>query len=96
MGKAKKWVLKGTKMMCPKCKGTDDLSRNEYVATNVNIVVDKDGHWEWTGDSKVHWDTSDYRKDQGEREWRCGTCDIDFDAPDVMSVSKAEKEAAHG
>jgi len=94
--KPKPWVLEGTKMMCPKCKGTDDLSRNEYVACNVNIVVDKDGHWGWEGSSEVHWDTSDYRPDQGEHEWRCGNCDIFFDAPNVKTVSEAEKEVAHG
>jgi rubredoxin len=91
---AKKWILKSKKMMCPKCKGTEDLSRNEYVATNVQISVDAGGHWRWTGHSEVHWDTSDYRKDQGEREWRCNNCDIEFDAPNVKSAT--EKEAAHG
>jgi len=83
--KPKQWVLKGKKMKCPKCKGTKNLSRNEYVALNTFITVNKDGTWDWSQsrESRVHWDTSDYREGQGEREWRCHDCDIDFDAPDL-------------
>jgi hypothetical protein len=78
-------------MKCPKCEGTERLSRNELVCCNVHIKVHSNGRWEWVGDSDVHWETSDYRGDlQGEPEWRCKDCDISFDAPDVKPGDEGE------
>jgi hypothetical protein len=81
-------VLTGAEMKCPKCGGTENLSRNEYVACNVNIAVDREGRWYWTGDSEVNWDTSDYQPERGEAEWHCGDCQVDFDAPNIKTAGE--------
>lgn len=85
MADSEKYILDGTAMKCPKCGGTDNLSRNEHVACSTAIVVDEKGRWDWsqTRETKVHWDTSDYHERLGERQWWCGNCNIEFDAPNV-------------
>jgi len=88
--KPKKWVLKGNKMMCPKCEGTKCLSRNEYVARNVYIDVDENGQWDWSGDDDTHWETSEHIPELGELEWRCRDCDIEFEAPNVKNRYEVE------
>jgi hypothetical protein len=78
-----KWVLHGNRMYCPSCKGTDCLVRQESMLCSTHIQVNDDGSWDWTGDSDVHWDTSDWSREDYEAEWRCTHCDIEFDAPDL-------------
>jgi len=86
--------LKGPKMECPMCGKVDQLSRNESVLCNTPIKILPNGNWEWDQDreTKVHWDTSDYQSDQGDGEWRCRHCDVNFDAPEVKSNYEVEYE----
>ena len=92
-----RYVLTGNQMKCPVCGQIGQLSRNESVLCHVPIVVHPNGKWEWEGETDVHWNTSDYRKDlQQEPEWYCGSCEIDFDAPDVKEGDKDDEDVENG
>lgn len=91
------YVLEGTRMKCPKCGGTENLSRNEVVLCSALIDVHENGRWSWNGETKVHWDTQEYRKEiQDEAEWRCRDCDIDFEAPDIKEGDADEPAVENG
>ena len=79
------WILKGEKMMCPKCQDIDSLSRNETVLCRTFILVSEDGTWDWDTemDTQPIWESMEHVPEQMEPEWHCGECMIDFDAPNV-------------
>lgn len=77
MGKYR--VLKSPDLSCPNCSSSDELSRSESVLVSAHVQVKEDGTWEYTGSSKVHWDTQEYSKE--EPEFYCNKCHSPFDAP---------------
>lgn len=77
-------VLHGIDMMCPKCKGTDNLWRNEHVLRSVGIRPLEEGGFDWNDLDDVCWDTSCHNPE--EPEFFCRDCDMYFDAPDIAEL----------
>lgn len=75
-------ILVSHKMHCPKCKGTDNIWRNEVVPRSIKVKVEPDGTWELSEIDEVCWIASSTNSE--EPEFFCRNCDIYFEAENTV------------